>query len=200
MTENICDRIIGESKSVFVCPIDEICKHMQNFVAFGSKVLFLTDFGLTKAERTERALFKSYRVETVSVPEYTRAFARSVALPEDARAVVCAGDGKAAAVAKYVATRYNRPFVFVALTPDISTVQLPSSMLEEENYSEVYKTEPPVLTLLDSNMEDSETRTAAGFGEVCSRLVAIFDYELSGLMGGEKTNRSVCVDALEVIK
>ncbi len=200
MTENICDRIIAQSKSVFVCTIDEICKRMQGVVACGSKVLFLTDVGLAKAERVERALFKSYRVETVSVHEYTRAFARSVALPEDARAVVCAGDGKAAAVAKYVATRFNRPLVFVALTPDISTVQLPSSMLEEENYSEVYKTEPPVLTLLDGHMEESETRVAAGFGEVCSRLVAIFDYELSGLTGGEKTDHSVCSDALAVIK
>lgn len=201
MTEDICDRIINESKNVFVGPLDGICGRMEKEAPFGSRVLLVADFAHAKAERVRSALFKRYRVVSDDRPiEYTRAFARSMEMPEDVKAVIGAGDGRIAALSKYIAARYSRPLVFIATEPDIATALLPSAMLEEDGFIEVYKTEPPILTFVDSEPDVDERHVAAGFGEVCSRLVALFDYELSGLLSGEKADRTVCADIIRVVK
>lgn len=150
---------------------------VMRIVPEGAKVLFIADKRFRQVNTVYDVLTRKFRADKVEVKETSRKFALSVTAGEEVKAVVCAGGGSAADLAKYVAARYNLPLVCVALSQATAGYAVPSAMLEGEcGYIEVYKVAQPRFLIADTSLfENSDMLNAAGFGEVCSRLTAVFD-------------------------
>lgn len=174
---------------------------VMRIVPEGAKVLFICDKRFRQVNTVYDVLTRKFRADKVEVKETSRKFALSVTAGEDVKAVVCAGGGSAADLAKYVAARYNLPLVCVALSQATAGYAVPSAMLEGEcGYIEVYKVAQPRFLIADTSLfENSDTLNAAGFGEVCSRLTAVFDWELSHVLKGEEYFGKKTAKAVKII-
>ena len=167
------------------------------------KVLCVLDGRFAAAETVYGIVTRKFRAERS--PEglcASRKYAHGIRAGEDVKAVVCAGGGGAADVAKYVAARYGLPAVVVALSQATAGYMSPSSMLEADGgFTEVYKTGSPAFTIMDTALlKDDDELNAAGFGEICSRLASLFDWELSHILRGEEYSAEAASDAVKLIK
>lgn len=167
------------------------------------KVLCVLDGRFAAAETVYGIVTRKFRAERS--PEglcASRKYAHGIRAGEDVKAVVCAGGGGAADVAKYVAARYGLPAVVVALSQATAGYMSPSSMLEADGgFTEVYKTGSPAFTIMDTALlKDDDELNAAGFGEICSRLASLFDWELSHILRGEEYYAEAASDAVKLIK
>ncbi len=176
---------------------------LSAFVPEKGKVLCVLDGRFAAAETVYGIVTRKFRAERS--PEglcASRKYAQGIKISEDVKAVVCAGGGGAADVAKYVAARKGLPAVVVALSQATAGYMSPSSMLEADGgYTEVYKTGSPALTVMDTALlKNDDELNAAGFGEICSRLASLFDWELSHILCGEDYSADVAADAVKLIK
>lgn len=174
---------------------------VMRIVPESGKLLFIADKRFDKVKIVYDVLTRKFRTDMVEVSSVNKKAALSVSVGEDVKAVVCAGGGGVSDMAKYVAARHNLPLVCVALSQATAGYLIPSAMLEGDGgYIEVYKVAPPRFLIADTALfENSDRLNAAGFGEVCSRLTAIFDWQLSHVLKGEEYTKSTVDKAVAVI-
>ncbi|MDR0426245.1 MAG: iron-containing alcohol dehydrogenase [Clostridiales bacterium] len=176
--------------------------HIAAFLPEGGKVLYIYDGAVGAAQTVKRLLTKKYRAAEFCRDNMVsdRKLIGEIRVEEDVRLVVCAGGGSVADVAKYAAARLGLPLVMCGTSQATAGYLTASAMLYADGFCEVYKTAPPAVFLLDTaELSDDGTLNAAGFGEVCSRLTALFDWEFAAQARGESYCKSVEKEALLLI-
>ncbi len=193
--EKSCKKLIGKGV------LDAANAALLERLPEGSYVFLISDARFEKSSEARGALTKSFFVEESSFNSTpTLAYVRSLKPTSEVAAVVAIGGGSAADVGKYVATKYKLPLIVLALSQATVGYLIPSAMLDDNGFIETYKTITPTLLVCDENfLTQDERLTAAGFGDVCSRLCSLFDYEAASLLNGEGFDRSVKKELLRIV-
>lgn len=151
------------------------------------------------ARRIEKSITKSgYRVAShifESGVEPSVENASKVRLPEDTKLLIGVGGGTMADITKYVAHSKKLPCVFVNTSPDAIGVLTPSAMLYENGIEQTFITDPFRAVACDSSLLSSSPTNLipASFGDIASKLVAVFDYKFAHVIAKEK----FCTDIFE---
>lgn len=177
--------IVGNGALSLLC--SEINKHAPK----GSEVLYI---GGEKHAVVASEITRSYRIYRADGEICnTYAYAMSIKAHEDTRAVVAVGGGTAADIGKFVATRFSLPLITVMTSPSSVGFFVPSAMLENgSGFTEVYKSAKPSCVICDGELLDSgESTLAAGFGDICSRLVSLFDAKTAAWLIGESIEKDI---------
>lgn len=172
----------------------EILNVFDDYAPQGSRVLFINDSNIQCHDEVRRLISKKYRVSdcTVAGMKNDRSFAEDVVIPEDAKLIACYGGGSVADVAKYVATKHRLPLIMIGASQSTSGYLAASSMLLNGGFTEVYKVLPPDAFIMDTARLSGDCNiNAAGFGEICSRLTALFDWEFAHVLKNESYCKSI---------
>lgn len=124
-----------------------------------------------------------------------------IVVTEDARVIVGIGGGVIADIAKYKAKQAGLPCVLVITSPTAIGAFLPSAMLENKKIEQTYKTDAPVAVVCDTELFRlcPKKLTAAAFGGLVSKLVALFDWRTASLINSEYFCPELFEAALSVI-
>lgn len=154
----------------------------------GSRLLYIYDGKVEAGQAVHAVLNRKYRLNVCCEADLKpdRAVVQTLELEEDTRGIVAVGGGSTADIAKYAAAKCRLPLFLLGTSQATAGYLASSSMLLSDGFYEVFKTKPPEYFAFDTDfLSDKAELNAAGFGEVCSRLTALFDWEFAGEVNGE---------------
>ena len=120
-------------------------------------------------------------------PKAELKYCAEISAPEDARVIVGVGGGVIADIAKYKAEQLSLPCVIVVTSPAAVGVMAPSAMLSDKRIEQTFRTASPKAVVCDTSLFRTAPRslTAAAFGGLASKLVALFDWKAASLINSE---------------
>lgn len=118
-------------------------------------------------------------------------------LPDSVRAVLGFGGGFIADCAKYLAAFKSLPCGVVVRSHASPSLLVPSASIDGGGMPRLFKTGSPKVIVCDPDKLDlSGDANAAAFGEISSRLLALFDWKFAALIHGEKLCETIYDAAL----
>lgn len=188
--------------------LDTLPKMLETLIAPLIKVYIVTDktcFNLagqaverllnSRGFKTERYIYEDGYTENVQNAD------KLLDLPEDAKAFVAVGGGRIFDMVKYEAVKLKLP-VFGVMTSLSSDAYLaPFSMLYNKGFKEIYVTKAPLALVADINIMagGGEALTAAGYGLILSKKLAVMDWRFSHRVTGEKYCPYIAEQALAAV-
>ncbi|MCI9031471.1 MAG: iron-containing alcohol dehydrogenase [Clostridia bacterium] len=114
------------------------------------------------------------------------------------RAVLGVGGGFVCDCAKYIAAFARLRCGMVVRSYSSASFLVPSASIDGGGMPRLFKTDPPKFILCDTSRlgKSAGSANAALFGEIASRLIALYDWRFSSLVRGEKICEEVYEAAL----
>lgn len=105
----------------------------------------------------------------------------------DADCILSIGSGCVTDCSKYVSAKNNIPHVSVATAPSMDGYLSVNSVLIVDNIKNPVHTKAPNTIIFDSNIMQTAPKRmiAAGFGDVASKFISIFDWQIANIFTGE---------------
>ena len=118
-------------------------------------------------------------------------------IDEDVKALAAVGGGKIFDMAKYAAVKLKLPCFGVMTSLSSDSCLSPFAMLYNKGFKEIYVTKPPLGLVADTNVitGGGEALTAAGYGLIMSKRIALLDWRFSARLTGEKYCRDIAEQA-----
>lgn len=136
-------------------------------------------------------------VKEVPQAEITAQKLHAISVGEDVRLIIGLGGSTEAEAAKYLGSRLNLPVFLVVTSPDCAKSLTASAQVVSDGVFMLGDSVAPRALLCDYDLlrYAPDNQTAAAFGEIMSRLVAVFDWRFSSLVTGEAYCKNIAEQA-----
>lgn len=187
--------------------VNKIGEAISQIMPIGIHILLVADKVTNDiiGDRAERLLSRyGYRVSRhiyEKSPEPSVYQAEQVVIDEDVKLIMAVGGGVISDIVKYIGTVNKIPVYILATSPSTCGYLAPSAFLERNGYIEIFVAIAPLGLMFDTDTLKSATdqMLAAGYGEIISRSIALYDWLVASLVTGEKYCQELYEQATAVI-
>ncbi|MDD2393873.1 MAG: sn-glycerol-1-phosphate dehydrogenase, partial [Eubacteriales bacterium] len=117
-----------------------------------------------------------------------------IAMADDPAYLIACGSGTITDTVRYVAFLTKKPFIVFATAASVDGFASGSTPLIVDGFKTTYPGKAPLAVLADTEVLAAAPRkmTAAGFGDVLAKIVAVIDWKLAREVGGELFCPLIC--------
>lgn len=117
-----------------------------------------------------------------------------IAMADDPAYLIACGSGTITDTVRYVAFLTKKPFIVFATAASVDGFASGSTPLIVDGFKTTYPGKAPLAVLADTEVLAAAPRkmTAAGFGDVLAKIVAVIDWKLARDVGGELFCPLIC--------